>query len=189
MGKNNSLLAMSIIRFTLVILLAITPISCKLFSSSSHHYDNPAFSFDYPSDWQTMENLWGFQQLDENYYGLGLQEIIMITSVQKKGDFGAYFAVATKALPEGESLEMVFHQTYKQIEGEMREVSETTTTINGYPTLGMNYERPWGEPWWQFRDLWLEKDNTIYVLSFHCLGATEKYQEDLDLILNSFLFK
>lgn len=113
----------------------------------------------------------------------------MITSVQKKGDFGAYFTVASKPLPEGKSLEEVFRDTYDQIEGEMREVSESTTSINGVQAFEMNYERPWGEPWWQFRDWWLEKDKTIYVLSFHCLGSSEKYQEDLDYILNSFRIK
>lgn len=178
------------IRFIiLAIALTLTPIACQLFSSTPHHFDNPAFSFDYPSGWQTMEELSGINHLEENYYGLGLQEIIMVTSVQKKGKFGAYFAVASGTIPEGENLDTVFHRTYGQIEGELRAVSESTTTINGIPALGMNYERPWGDPWWQFRDVWLEKDGTIYLLSFHCLSFGERYQEDLDLILNSFSLK
>ncbi len=174
--------------FILALAFTLVPLSCQI-SSTPHHYDNPAFSFDYPAGWQTMEALWGFHQPEQNYYGLGLQEIIMITSVHKKGEFGAYFAVASTVTPEGDSLETVFHRTYSQIEGELREVSETTTSLNGIPAFEMAYERPWGEPWWQFRDLWLEKDGTIYLLSFHCLGSTERYQEDLDLILNSFTLK
>jgi len=71
----------------------------------------------------------------------------------------------------------------------MRNVSKTAATVSEMPALVMSYERPWGEPWWQFRDLWLEKDKTIYVLSFHCLGTAEKYQGELELILNSFRLK
>lgn len=172
-----------------LIMLALIPISCKLVSSEPHHYEDPAFKFDYPSDWQTMEELWGFPRQNENYEGLGFNEIIMVTSAQRKGQFGAYFAVATKALPEGETMDTVFHQTYGQIKYGIREESESTTNLNGIPALVKNYERASGEPWWQFQDMWLEKDGTIYMLSFHCLGSIEKYQEDLNFILNSFTFK
>jgi hypothetical protein len=172
-----------------LITLAFIPISCKLVSSEPHQYINPAFTFDYPSDWQTMEELWGFQQLDKNYYDLEFQEIVMVTSVQKKGEFGAYFAVASRVLPDGSTIESVFHNTYSQIHNEIRVASETTINLNGISALVKNYERPWGEPWWQFQDVWLENDGTIYLLSFHCVGSIEKYQEDLNFILNSFSFK
>ncbi|MBN1537281.1 MAG: hypothetical protein JW908_11160 [Anaerolineales bacterium] len=174
----------------MILIVAFITGSCQLFTPSSpHHYDHPVFSFDYPSDWQTMEELWGFTQSDDNYYGLGFQEIIMVTSAQKKGKFGAYFAVAVKALPEGETVETVFHQTYSQVKDGIREESETTANLNGIPALVKNYERASGEPWWQFQDVWLEKEGTIYLLSFHCLSLGEQYQENLDFILNSFSFK
>jgi len=56
--------------------------------------------------------------------------------------------------------------------------------VDGYE---MRYRRPWGEPWWQFQDIWLEKDGVIYLLSAHAYNL-ETYQEALDAILESFTF-
>lgn len=178
------------IRLTLLAFIIIfSSVSCQLFSSNPNIFEYTAFSFTYPSNWQTMEELWGGERQNKNYEGLGLQEIIMITSVRKKGQFGAWFAVATKALSEGESLDSVFETTYSNIKTSIRSESETTGDLNGIPVLIKDYERASGEPWWRYHDVWLEKDGTIYLLSFHCLGSIEKYQEDLDLILNRFTLK
>jgi hypothetical protein len=54
----------------------------------------------------------------------------------------------------------------------------------------INYQRPWGEPWWQFRDIWVEKDAVIYVLSIYAPpNDFKQHQDDFDLILNIFNFK
>ncbi len=190
MSETNCFPTIKIRLFFLALAFALISFSCRTITSSPHHFDNPAFSFDYPKIWQTMEELWGFEYLEDNYYGLGMQEIIMVTSASKKGGTGAYFAVASKALTEGETLESLFHSTYDPIKDDFREVSEKTTTVNGVPAFEISYQRPWGEPWWQFRDVWLEKEGAVFLLSFHCPpGSVEKYQEDLDYILNSFSLK
>ncbi len=113
----------------------------------------------------------------------------MVTSARRQGQAGVYFAVASAPLPEGLSLEDVYRQTYDPLIDELRDVSEGTTIVDGLSGFEINYQRPWGEPWWRFRDLWLEKDGVIYVLSFHAPpGAFDDHQEEFTEILDSFTF-
>ena len=140
-----------------------------------------------------MEELWEQpQEVGRDYYGLGVGEIIMITNarVQVDGTYSSYFAVASSPLAGGTDLETRFHQTYDPLIPELREVSQQKFDNGTLSGLEITYQRPWGEPWWQFRDLWVEKDAVIYVLSFHATpNDFKQHQDDFDLILNSFKFK
>jgi len=160
---------------------------------SPRPFENENFSFTIPAGWQTMEELWEQpQEPGRDYYALGVGEIIMITSarLQVDGPYSAYFAVASSPLAGGTDLETRFHQTYDPLIPELREVSQTDFDNGTLSGLEITYQRPWGEPWWQFRDIWLKQDAVIYVLSFHTApNDFEKYQNDFDLILKSFKFK
>jgi hypothetical protein len=176
-------------------LLLITSLACRLLfpNESSRLFGNEKFSFTIPAGWQTMEELWKQPQNPErDYYALGVEEIIMITSarVQADGPYSIYFAIASSPLAGGTDLETRFHQTYDPIIPELRGVTQQKFDNGTLSGLEITYQRPWGEPWWQFRDLWVEKDAVIYVLSFHAAPEDFKqHQDDFDLILNSFNFK
>lgn len=191
----------------LVSLLLFTSLACRfLFPNweepptivpplfeSPRLFENENFSFTIPARWQTMEELWGQpQQADRDYYALGVEEIIMITSAraQADGTYSAYFAVASSPLAGGTDLETRFHQTYDPIIPELREVTQQkfdNGTLSGFE---ITYQRPWGEPWWQFHDIWVEKDAVIYVLSLHAApNDYQQHEDDFDLIVNSFNFK
>ena len=160
---------------------------------SPRPFENEKFSFTIPAGWQTMEELWQQPQDQErDYYALGVEEIIMITSAREQADgpYSVYFAVASSPLASGTDLDTRFHQTYDLLIPELREVSQQKFDNGTLSGLEITYQRPWGEPWWQFRDLWVEKDAVIYVLSFHASpNDFEQDQDDFDLILNSFKFK
>jgi len=160
---------------------------------SPRPFENEEFSFTMPAGWQTMEELWQKpQNPGRDYYALGIGEVIMITNarLQVDGPYSAYFAVASSPLAGGTDLETRFHQTYDPLIPELREVSQGEWEAGSLSGLEMTYQRPWGEPWWQFHDLWVEKDAMIYVLSFHATpGDFEQHQVDFDLILDSFSFK
>ena len=47
------------------------------------------------------------------------------------------------------------------------------------------YRRPWGEPWYAFRDLWFESNGTAYLLSFHAY-ALDGFGEAMAAIVDSF---
>jgi len=140
-----------------------------------------------------MEELWERpQEVGRDYYGLGVGEIIMITNarVQVDGTYSSYFAVASSPLAGGTDLETRFHQTYDPLIPELREVSKQKFDNGTLSGLEITYQRPWGEPWWQFRDIWVEKDAVIYVISFHgSPNDFETYKDDFELILQSFNFE
>jgi hypothetical protein len=160
---------------------------------SPRPFENEKFSFTIPAGWQTMEELWKQpQQTGRDYYALGVEEIIMITSahVQADGPYSSYFAIASSPLAGGTDLETRFHQTYDPLIPELRDVSQEKFDNGTLSGLEITYQRPWGEPWWQFHDVWVEKDAVIYVFSLHATPNNfEQNQKDFDLILNSFSFK
>jgi len=160
---------------------------------SSRPFENDQFSFTIPAGWQTMEELWDRPpEPGRDYYALGIEEIIMITNAQLQvdGPYSSYFAVASSPLAGGTDLETRFHQTYDPLIPELREVSQQKFDNGTLSGLEITYQRPWGEPWWQFHDLWVEKDAVIYVLSFHdAPNDFEQHQDEFDLILDSFSFK
>jgi hypothetical protein len=168
-------------------------LACQTLAPKTKTFEHPAFSFAIPAGWQTMEELWGYpQQAGEDYYALGVEKIIMVTGAKGKEDglYSAYFAVASSPLAGGTDLETRFQQTYSSLIPDLREVSQAGFDQGGLTGFEISYQRPWGEPWWQFRDIWLEKDAVVYVLSFHAPPAAfDKYQDDFDLILKSFNFR
>jgi hypothetical protein len=89
---------------------------------SPRPFENEKFTFNIPTGWQTMEELWEQPQTAErDYYALGVEELIMITSAREQADGpnSAYFAVATSPLAGGTDLETRFHQTYNPLLSEL----------------------------------------------------------------------
>jgi len=185
--NNSKLLLMGGIILTMIACQLVTP------GTKAKVFDHPSFSFTIPAGWQTMEELWQRpQEMGRDYYALGVGEIIMITNarVQADGPYGAYFAVASSPLAGGADLETRFHQTYDPLIPNLRAVSQQKFTASSLTGLEITYQRPWGEPWWQFRDIWVEQNAVIYILSFHALpGDFETHSEEYELILQSFNFK
>lgn len=198
---------MSARKLLIASLLLITSLACRfLFPNwedpptilpplleSSCQFENEQFSFTIPAGWQTMEELWDLpQEIGRDYYGLGVGEIIMITNakVQADGTYSTYFAVASSPLAGGTDLDTRFHQTYDPLIPDLREVSQQKFDSGALSGLEITYQRPWGEPWWQFRDIWIERNAVIYVLSFHgSPNDFETYKDDFELILQSFNFR
>jgi hypothetical protein len=160
--------------------------SCQ--QPATRTFENEAFSVEYPGSWQEMSELWPNYQLKDDYYRLGIHEIVTLTSVRKQGEIGAFFTVASSGIPEGLDLKTLFQQTYDPLSDEIVDVTEGTQTVDGKTGLVIQYRRPWGEPWWEFQDIWVEVDGTAYVLSSHAFKL-ESYQEAIDQILAGFTLK
>lgn len=173
--------------------LLLTTIACRLLfpdpqatetlvvDTEAHSYENEVFRFTIPEGWQTMGP-------EMEYYGLGVQEIIAIQSPPAMAPH-AFFTVATSPLADGDDLETRFTQAYElaipEIQEESRQLFEQGA-LSGYE---ISYARPWGEPWWQFHDIWLEKDGVIYVLSFQTArNGFDNFTVIFDQILDSFHF-
>ena len=190
-------------KLTAVVLVLIASLSCRALipnreepttsvpplTGEARTFGNGNFSFTIPAGWQTMEEFWQQpQQMDRDYYGLGVTEIIMITSATKPNS--AYFAVASSPLAGGTDLGTRFHLTYDPLQPDLRDASQQIFDNGVLSGFEISYQRPWGEPWWRFRDIWVEHNAVIYVLSFHSSpDYFDQRQDDFEAILNSFVFK
>ncbi len=184
-------------------ILLVTSLACRFLTSAqkatetpivpieARPYENEVFSFTIPTGWRTSEEVWNRPiPPEKDYYGLGVQEIITIQNPPEPGQGNAFFAVASSPLASGEDLESRFTRAYQTAIPEIEDASKQPFeqgTLSGYE---ITYKRPWGEPWWQFYDIWLEKDAVIYVLSFHTAPNTfADHTDTFDQILESFRFR
>lgn len=153
-------------------------------------FSGEGFSFTIPEGWQTMEEVWD-KPLPKNqdHYGLGLAQQVMIQYPPEQGEGNAFFAVATVRLSEGQDITSIFTQAYQKAEPEIKDPTQQAYQLGDLSGIEIVYMRPWGEPWWKFRDIWLEKDGMIYLLSFHTSEQSfEKHMDTFDQILESIKF-
>jgi hypothetical protein len=175
---------------SLAFLLGLS-LACRLSPTKSHTFENDAFSFTIPSNWKTIEEVWNRPiSSGQEYYGLGVQELVTLQYPAKPGQGRAFFSVASSPLEDGQDLESRFNQIYQIATPEIQNAviqSFEQGDLSGYE---ITYKRPWGEPWWKFRDIWLVKNNVVYVLSFHASpDSFETYTDTFELLLESFQFK
>jgi TolB protein len=174
------------------ILLVVT-LSCRFTSSDFQAsktpefvtkegiYENDVFNFTIPEGW-------GLTLSDGEYYDLGVVENITLHNDSLSTKSVAFFTIASAPLSNGETIESLFNQAYKkgpQIENTVTNPFERDA-LSG---VEITYDRPWGEPWWRFHDIWLENDGVVYVLSFHAYpNVFDTHAPTFDSILDSFSF-
>ena len=126
------------------------------------------------------------------YYDLGVEQVVTIYDNPRIMFWSkAFFTVATAPL-DGD-LETRFTQTYENIElwntptMDVKSQPFEEGTLSG---LEIFYMHPYGEGFYEFHDIWLEKDGVVYVLSFSTKkNEFENYTVVFDQILDSFRFK
>ena len=183
----------------LAALLFVTSLSCSFLlpeentnvPTEARTFENEFLSFTIPAGWGTKEEVWERPMTpEEDFNGLGVQELISIQHppIQKRA--GGFFTLASSTLKSGEDLESRFTKTYENPYITFNNVSKKPFKLGALSGYEITYTRPIGEPWWQFHDIWLEKEDLIYVLSFHTLTkGFETYTAVFDQILDSFHFK
>lgn len=166
-------------------------LACRLTPTEVRTFENETITFTIPADWQTMEEIWDRPaSLEKDYKGLGVQEIVTIQYPPEQAQGRVFFVVASSPLAGGQDLESRFTQAYQTAVPKIEDASKHLFEQGELSGYEITYRRPWGEPWWQFRDIWLEKNSVIYVLSFYASpNSFETYSDTFDQILKSFQFK
>ncbi len=142
------------------------------------HWESEKFSFDYPRGWRTLAEIWG-QHAD-----IGVADPGTRTPWEK---YLTSVKIEMRELPEGSTLEGVFKETDPEAE---REISQGTTTVDGVVAYERVYEKFHGEPLRKIREVWLEKEGTIYIIRcWSTPGHFDEAQADFDLIIGSFRVK
>lgn len=175
--------------FVLFMCLLFLSLACGL-PAGERDYEGEGFSFTIPAGWKTAREIWGDSAVSgQEYKGLSVQEVVTIQYPAKKGKGNTFFVVAASPLEEGQTLASRYNAAYEDPLPEIRDASSKAFAQGGFSGFEITYERPWGEPWWKFRDVWLEKDDMIYVLSFYCSADSfEENQITFEGILESFQF-
>ncbi len=191
MRKTKRLWAVTILG--LALLLASLTLACSLLDlrgqSTPKHFENDELSFDYPGDWQTFSEMWSTWEPSHDE-ALDAEESVGVAI----SGFSWSVRIASKELPPDTALKDVYEQTYKRSwiseYAKSHTISEGTTTVDGVTAYEKVYKRPHGEPWYQMRDVWLEKDGAVYILSCWALpDSFDEAQEEFKLIIESFHVK
>ena len=177
------------LRLLLIVTLILLSQSCQ--PAGPRAYESEAFGLTVPAGWETYADTWGSEMpAGRDYYGLGVNWVFTMQHPAGKGKGKAFFSVATAALEDGETLAERFERGYADPMPEIEDVVKGPYSRGGLSGLTINYRRPWGEPWWRFNDIWLEKDGVVYVLSFHTYpGSYDSSVELMDQIVDSFYVK
>jgi hypothetical protein len=170
--------------------LLVMSLACRITSTEARTFENEILTFTIPAGWQTTEEIWDRPaSLEGDYKGLGVQELVTIQYPPDRGQGKVFFVVASSPLAGGQDLESRFIQAYQMAVPEIEDASKQLFEQGELSGYEITYRRPWGEPWWRFRDLWLEKDSVIYVLSFYASpDSFETYSDTFEQILASFQF-
>ena len=133
-------------------------------------FEHEKFSFTIPSEWKTHEEVWERPMpADADYYGLGLTTLITIQTPPGKGEGRAFFSVASSPLAGGVDLEGRFNMAYENPMPEIKDASRQAYERDGLSGFEITYDRPWGEPWWRFHDIWLGKGRSDLYAVFPIL--------------------
>jgi hypothetical protein len=176
--------------FLVICLMTLSLAGCSV-SADSRTFEGEGFTFTIPAGWQTMAEIWGADTATgQDYKGLGVQVLVMLQYPPREGEGRAFFVAASAPLEAGQTLEARFDQAYQNATPAIENATQQTFEQGGLTGYEITYDRPWGEPWWHFRDIWIEHNEVVYVLSFYAsAGSFDSYSETLNQILDSFQFQ
>jgi len=157
-------------------------------NTSLKHYSNNGVSFNYPDNWGPISKVFPNYKLQHNPE-LDTEELAVIVDAGSSTGQGEKYSVSVhilkRDLPSGVSLKDLFTQTYEDKSYVM--ISEDTATINGIQAYEKVYKKPHGEPWYQIRDIWLEKDSIVYIISCWTLpNSFAEFQDKFNIVIDSF---
>lgn len=176
-------------KFRLVGALILATLSCSLFSPKNKNdkpliYENDAFSFTIPSGWEMA--LFGGDHFD-----LNVEKVVTVYDNPIMFWSKRLFTVASSPL-DGD-LETHFTHTYEKInlyDTPFMEVKTQGFERGVLSGLEVFYSYQYGERIYSVHDIWLEKDDNVFVLSFYAQPAEyNNYTDVFDQILGSFRFK
>ena len=166
-------------RACLVVLLLAC---CAPGPSGSARIERDTFAFDYPAHWSDQAER--YPNYTPHYPEFDTDEPARVSNTP------VTFWVGTRALPDGATLETLFRGIYTGMAEKgllVKVLGEEETTVDGRPALGITYEQYWGEPLVRQRDLWIEKDGRVYVLSCRSgPGAFDEAAAQCDAIVETF---
>ena len=193
--------------YTIPILLILVSISgCIEFKenqSNTKSFENNEISFSYPSSWVSFSDFWpsnfGFlynPSLDQKLNATVITGVLDPKSNTPVEKYTTSVDIETKNTSG--TLKDAFDGTYSSLSQSSKasgsslfqEISERILTVDGVTAYEKVYKIPHGEPYYQIRDVWLDKNGKIYIISCRAFPNNfNQSQNNFDLIINSFHVK
>jgi hypothetical protein len=116
-------------------------------------------------------------------------------------DFGTYFRsirITRLDIPPGSNLEVIFRETYRKAEAKFPQETGILNAnglvdVNGWTGRQKTYRVYSGEPAYELRDIWLQKDDEIFILSIWTEYTNPDdfavFQAGADVLLKSLRIK
>lgn len=168
--------------FTTWVLTLVVTLACGLFPSNAQAttFENDRFNLTIPAGWN-----WGLGN-GKDYFDLGLTEIVGLNKSSTSIGSNTYFTVASSPLAGGIDLQTRFNQAYEH-STTMQDVKKQAFQRGELSGYQIEYKRPYGESWYEWRDIWMANDGIIYVLSCRALrGKFGDSSSTFDQIVESF---
>jgi hypothetical protein len=151
-------------------------------------YETAGLAFEVPAGWVRIEEVFPAYRPGRDAEK-GAEVVAVVVDPGSATPFERYttsFAVLRRPLPPGLDLQAAFDAGYRDVVG-LVPLAEGTLQLAGATALEKTYRRPWGEPWFTLRDVWLQSGATVYVLSCKALPqAFEAQRERCEAIVQSF---
>jgi len=162
---------------------------------SAGRVEQEAFAFDYDAGWQPYfeEELPNMVDVRLDVETLGA---VIETGQSKQTPLRPFYfnaaVVMRKAIPSGSSLEEVYRSTYaEQVLAYPEAAKDGVSQLGGQPALERTYPYYSGEPRYDIRELWVERDGWVYILSLRSqyTNKTNLDRPGFKTIEESFQFK
>jgi hypothetical protein len=151
--------------------LVPTPSPTPIPASMLLHFENDVVAFDYLKGMTLYSNndpaFVVYPAIDfggETVVGLGDSRFF---------DFGTYFRsirITRIAIPSGSNLEVIFFETYRKAEAKFPQETgilnaDGLVDVNGWIGRQKTHRVYSGEPAYELRDIWLQRDNELFIIA------------------------
>ena len=176
-----------------------TPSPTPFPASMIAHFENDVVAFDYLKEMKLYSNndpaFVFYPDIDfggETVVGLGDSRFF---------DFGTYFRsirITRLVIPPRSNLEVIFFETYRKAEEKFPQETgilnaDGLVDVNGWTGRQKTYRVYSGEPAYELRDIWIQKDDEIFILSIWTEYTNPEdfaaFQVGADLLLKSLRIK
>ncbi len=139
--------------------------------TGDHSFSNADLSLSYPDDFYRFNEIWpdlgDYVQHNPEY---GTDEILNIGN-SKPGSKAGYtyrIAVMQRAYTPDLDMEQVYKDAYSTVRKNYpdREFIREDISLAGKDAVKFTLQRPFGEPWWRLRDIWVINNQSIYIFTY-----------------------
>ena len=176
-----------------------TPAPTPYPSSLLSHYEDEVVAFDYPIEMKIYAGddsgftvYPDYHLAGELMVGMGDPQFLTFDKYHRS------ISIFEMEVPQGSSIELLWMDAYPNIKKKYQPQESSferpkIVNVNGYDAMQKTYRIYSGEPAYELRDLWMQKENRGFLISIWTIYTNpqdyERFQSGADALLDSIVFK